>query len=109
MLQFIALQDTAAANNGGGGGMGLLMILAILVVFWLFMIRPQQKQQKELRKKQAALKKGDKVVLSSGIHGVVSAVDEKTLNVEIDKNVVITVEKSSVYPSADDATKATSR
>lgn len=44
------------------------LILMFLVVY-LFMIRPQMKRSKNEKKFAAELKKGDKVVTKSGLHG----------------------------------------
>ena len=44
------------------------LILMILVVY-LFMIRPQMKRSKQEKQFSAALKKGDRVVTKSGLHG----------------------------------------
>ncbi len=102
MLQFIPLQEAAPQ---GGGFSGIIMIVLLLVVFWLFMIRPQQKRQKEIRKFREALKKGDKVVTAGGIYGTIVEVREKTFVVDIANNVKITIDKGSVYPSAEEATQ----
>lgn len=105
MLQnFISLQ-TAAAPQGGGFS-GIFMILALLVIFWLFMIRPQQKRQKEIRKFRESLEKGSKVVSAGGIYGTVVEVKEKYFVIEITKGVNISVDKGSVYPSAEEASQS---
>ncbi len=53
-----------------GGGMGnLFLIPAMLLVFYFFMIRPQMQRQKKEKKFQAEIKKGTKVITTSGIHG----------------------------------------
>ena len=44
-------------------------LLLIFAVAYFFMIRPQVKRQKEEKKFIEALKKGDKVVTKSGLHG----------------------------------------
>ncbi len=46
-------------------------LLLMFVVVYLFMIRPQMKRQKQEKKFAAELKKGDKVVTKSGLHGKV--------------------------------------
>lgn len=102
MLNYILLQEAGAQ---GGGMSGIIMIVLLLVVFWLFMIRPQQKRQKEIRKFREALAKGDKVVTAGGILGKITKVDEKTFCVEIAPNVNITIDKGSVYPSAEKASQ----
>ncbi|MET2985028.1 preprotein translocase subunit YajC [Aureibaculum conchae] len=56
--------------QAGGGGMGnFILIPAMLLVIYLFMIRPQMRRQKNERKFQAEIKKGSKVITTSGIHG----------------------------------------
>ncbi len=53
-----------------GGGMGnLFLIPAMLLVFYLFMIRPQMKKQKNEKRFQSEIKKGTKIITTSGIHG----------------------------------------
>ena len=44
-----------------------LPFIAIFVLFYFMLIRPQMKQAKEHRSMLDSLKKGDEVVLSSGI------------------------------------------
>ena len=52
----------------GDIGQFLPMIL-IFAVAYFFMIRPQMKRQKDEKKFAQALKKGDKIVTKSGLHG----------------------------------------
>ena len=109
MLNFILLQAATAANGtaqqGGGWSFWVMMIL-IFVVFYFFMIRPQQKKQKELQKQRDALTKGSKVVTAGGIYGIVKEVQETTFLLEVAKDVVIKVDKGSVYVAAEDAQQA---
>ena len=89
-----------AAQNAQGGGMGmLLMMVAIFAIMWFFMIRPQQKRQKEIRNFQNALQEGYKVVTGGGIYGTVKRIDlaANTVELEIARGVVITVDKTSLY------------
>jgi preprotein translocase subunit YajC len=90
-----------AAPSGGADPTGqlvstLMMFGAMAVVMYLFIIRPQKKRQDEHQAMLNALKQGDKVVLSSGIHGSVSSIDDKTVLIQIADNVRIRVEKSAV-------------
>jgi len=92
------------AKPGGFGGMtGILMMVAIIAVFYFLIIRPQSKRQKEIQKQRNALKIGDKVVTSGGIHGRIKDMQDSAVILEIAENVKIKVEKNSVYPSAEDA------
>jgi preprotein translocase subunit YajC len=60
------------------------------------MIRPQKKRQDEQKKLVAALKTGDRVVTSAGIHGLISNVKEATVMLKVADNVKIEIEKSAV-------------
>lgn len=58
------------------------LILMILVVY-LFMIRPQMKRSKQEKQFSSELKKGDKVVTKSGLHGkVLDLYDDGTCVIE---------------------------
>ena len=80
----------------------LILMILIFVVMHFFMIRPQQKKQKEVVKWRESLKKGDKIVTVGGIYGTVAEVKDTFLIVEIDANVRIRVDKSSVVKDITD-------
>ncbi|MDR2825075.1 MAG: preprotein translocase subunit YajC [Prevotellaceae bacterium] len=103
-----AAQGAKPESGGMFGGMqGILMMVAIIAVFYFLIIRPQSKRQKAIQKQRESLKVGDKVVTSGGIHGRIKEMQEGAVIVEISENVKIKVEKTSVYPSAEDAAAAT--
>ena len=84
-------------------GMGVFVMMgAILIIFWLFMVRPQQKKQKKIRNFQNSLQEGSKVVTGGGIYGTIKRVDiqANTVDVEIARGVVITVNKGYVFEDA---------
>lgn len=54
----------------------LLPFILLFVVMYFFMIRPQMKRQKAERSFQDSIKKGSKVVTTSGIHGKISEINE---------------------------------
>ena len=90
----------AAQAAGQGSGMSmLLMMVAIFAIMWFFMIRPQQKKQKEIQKFQNELTEGTPVVTGGGIYGTVKSIDltKNTVEVKIARDVVITVDKGSVF------------
>ena len=100
MVLSILLQETAAKPGGlfGGGSSGMiLMMVALFAIMWLFMIRPQQKRQKEIEKQRAAMKTGDKVVTSGGIHGKLKEINDHDYVVEIADGVKIKIDKASVF------------
>jgi preprotein translocase subunit YajC len=61
----------------------LLPMAAIFLIFYFLLIRPQQKQQKDHRAMLESIEKGDRVVSSGGLHGVVTGTTEDVLTLEI--------------------------
>ena len=52
-------------------------MLLILLVFYFFIIAPQVKRSKKEKQFAAALKKGDRVITKSGMHGKIAALNDK--------------------------------
>ncbi|MCL4140504.1 UNVERIFIED_CONTAM: hypothetical protein GTU68_017985 [Idotea baltica] len=61
---------------GEGIGQFLPFILMFVVVYF-FMIAPQMKRAKKEKKFAAELKRGDKVITKSGLHGKISDLNDK--------------------------------
>jgi len=60
------------------------------------MIRPQMKRQKEHKAMLEKITKGDEVLTSGGIAGVVTDIGDNFITVEVADNVRIRVQKGSV-------------
>ncbi len=88
-------QVAAAAPAGGGFGMLLMPIILIAIMYFL-MIRPQMKRAKEHRAMVDKLSKGDEVITSGGIAGLIVDVGDNFVTVEIADNVRIRVQKGAV-------------
>ena len=73
-----------------------LPMLLIIVVFYFFMIRPQMKKANDHKKFVEELKKGDKVITTSGIHGKIVEMNDSTFLIEVESGTKIRFEKSSV-------------
>ena len=76
--------------------MQFIPLIIIMVIFYFLLIRPQQKQMKERKLMIDALKSGDKVLTNGGLVGVVTGLNGEDLEVEIAKNVKVTVVRSAV-------------
>lgn len=90
----------AMAPQGGDGGGNMMstiiMFGAIFVIFYFMIIRPQQKKAKNRTRLLSNLEKGDKVVTSGGIHGIIAGLDEKTLLLQVSDNLKIKVDRSAI-------------
>ena len=98
---------TAAATPEAASPWFFLQIVALGLVFYFLIIRPPQKRAKEQAALIDSVKTGDKVVMSGGIHGIVSNVKETTVIVKVADNVKIEFSKaaiaSTVKPTSEQA------
>ncbi len=69
---------------------------AFIALMYFLLIRPQQVQQKKRREMLANVKKGDNVILFSGIMGIVKDMKDNILIVEVAPQVVLKVVKEGV-------------
>lgn len=76
--------------------MNFLFIGGMLAVMYFFFIRPQSQKVKKEKEFVDALKKGDKVVTTAGIHGTVDRVEDDAIILEIAKDVKIKVAKAGI-------------
>ena len=85
---------------GAGGPQDMLMqfapIALLLVLFYFLLIRPQQKRAKEHKAMLDSVKRGDTVVLSSGMIGKVVRVEEAEVGLDIAQGVTVKVVKSMI-------------
>ena len=96
-------QTTAPASSGGLGDLlsptgfaQFLPLVLIIVMFYFLLIRPQQKRAKDHQNMIKQLKRGDVVVLSSGVIAKVTKVEDVELGVEIAPGVNVKVVRSMV-------------
>ena len=98
---FTTLAEATPAVPGGAAAGGnstyfILQLVALGVVFYFLLIRPQQKQAKEKAALIAAVKTGDKVIMTSGMHGIVANVKETTILVKVADNVKLEFDKAAI-------------
>ena len=99
-----AFAQTAAGAGSSGNPFDLLlssgspvpMFLMMGVLFYFLLWRPQQKRLKDHKNMVAALKRGDTVVLNSGVIGKVSRVDETEVSLDIAQGVTIKVVRTMI-------------
>jgi preprotein translocase subunit YajC len=71
-------------------------LVLIFVIFYFFIIRPQSKKYKDHQAMVSNLKIGNKVVTTGGIIGKIKDIKDDTIELEIAKDTLITLVKSSV-------------
>ena len=93
-------QTTTAAGAASGGPAAALIqflpIIGLIVLFYFLMIRPQQRRVKQHQQMVQAVKRGDTVVLNSGVIGKVTKVEDAEVALEIAQGVNVKVVKSMI-------------
>jgi len=94
-------------NGGGSQGVAVqvLFFAAIFAIFYFLLIRPQQKQKRDIEVMRGSVKKGDRVVTTSGIHGTVVGLNDQTMTLKVADQVRLDFDRSAlgriVTPSGD--------
>ena len=95
-------QFVLGAGMDTWANMGIL--IPLFLIMYLLLIRPQQKRQKEHTKLLNELKKGDRIVTSSGIFGTIFAIydDKNKVVLKIADDVKVELLKSSIATKVTD-------
>ena len=81
----------------GQGIAQFIPLILIFIIFYFFLIRPQQKRVKDHKVMVESLKRGDEVITSGGIIGVVEHVmEDDRIEVTISENTKVQVIRSTI-------------
>ncbi|MCD6305888.1 MAG: preprotein translocase subunit YajC [Deltaproteobacteria bacterium] len=99
-MDFLAYAMGTGGQGGTGGegsGFGAFIPLILMfAIFYFLLIRPQQKKAKAHKQLLASIKKGDRVVSSGGLHGVVTGLTDDVVTMEIAPKVRVKVSRGSI-------------
>lgn len=90
------LYGQTSGQTQGNPLFSLLPLVLIFVVFYFLLILPQQKRQKQHQQLLNSLKKGDRVITSSGIYGTIANIKENIINLVIADGVKVDIERSHI-------------
>lgn len=90
----VATTTVPVAPQGSSWGM-ILYLCAVFAIIYFFMVRPNKKRMAEYQKMLDSLQVGNRVI-AAGIYGEIKKINEKTIEVEIAKGVVVEVAKNAV-------------
>jgi preprotein translocase subunit YajC len=91
-----AMGTGGSGSSEGAGFISFVPLLLMFAIFYFLLIRPQQKKAKQHRELLGALKKGDKVINSGGLHGTVTGLTDDVVTMEIAPKVRVKVSRGSV-------------
>jgi len=103
LIPNVYAMSPAPGGSNDSGMIQMVMFGAVFLIFFMLVIRPQSKKAKKHKELVAELKKGDRVITSSGIYGIVNKVfDEKEfLLLEIADKTVVKINKDNISTVAD--------
>jgi preprotein translocase subunit YajC len=75
---------------------GFLFLIIILGAFWALIVMPRRRKQRAHVSMQESLEVGDEVITAGGLHGHVQSFGDDTVELEISKGVVVTLDRRAV-------------
>ena len=81
--------------------MNPIVLVALFLLLYMFMIKPQQKRQRDARALLSQTSVGDRVLLTSGIYGVVLDANGDVLKVGLSPDVHLFVARAAVSRRVD--------
>lgn len=96
MTDFFISSAWAQAGESGSGLIGILPMILIFVVFYFLLIRPQQKRAKQHREMISSLEVGDEIVTNGGALGIVRAIEDDFLTVQVASEVELKIQRSAI-------------
>ncbi|GBG55086.1 preprotein translocase subunit YajC [Sporomusaceae bacterium FL31] len=77
-------------------------IIFMGVVFYFLLYRPQKKEQQRRANMLSSLKKGDRIITAGGIHGQITAINDKIVTIKVADKVEINISRSAVTTNESD-------
>ena len=96
ILGIILMAPAQGGEQGSSAISTVIMFGSIILIFYFMIYRPQRKRQKDREALISKMDKGDKVILSGGLHGTISSIEDTTILVQVSDNTKLRFEKSSV-------------
>lgn len=90
----VASQTAQVVPQAGLWEMVVYCLLVFAIIYFLI-VRPNKKRMAEYQKMIDSLKVGNRI-MAAGIYGTIKKINEKTLEVEVAKGVVVEVSKNAV-------------
>jgi preprotein translocase subunit YajC len=108
-MNFLFAQGQPSGTAQSNPLVTLLPLLLMIVVFYFLLIMPQQRKQKQHQKLLESIKKGDRVMTTSGIYGTVNNVKDHIVNIVIADGVKVDFDKAHILnklnPAVENGTR----
>src|SRR3954449_4969612 len=85
-----------AAANGSSPWLQLVPFVAVLGIFYFIILLPMKRKQQKVQAFLDALKVGDRVITTGGIHGQVTKLGGEVIQIQIADKVRIEVSRAAI-------------
>jgi preprotein translocase subunit YajC len=108
LLQAADATQTTPPTGGEASGspldsvMGFMPVILIFGIMYFVLIGPERKQRKKRETMLKALKKGDKVVTSGGMHGTIATITDTLVTLQVDEGVRLKFSRAAISDVVSD-------
>ncbi len=92
----LVLAMAAPADTGVSPWVQFLPFILVLAIFYFVIMLPMKRRQKKVQQFVDGLKVNDRVITTSGIYGVITKINERSVQLQIADKVRIEVSKAAI-------------
>ena len=96
LFPFVVAMSQPPGQSSQSVLVSLLPFVLMIGIFYVLVLMPMRKRQKKIQDFQSGLKVGDKIIMTSGIYGQVTKIEDKTIQVQIADKVRVDIARASV-------------
>ena len=85
-----------ATRDGVNPLLNLLPFAMVLAIFYFVILMPMKKRQKKVAEFLGALKVGDRIVTSGGLYGLITKLNDQSVQLQIAQNVRVEVARHAI-------------
>ncbi len=93
---FAMVLAMGAVPEGGSPWLQLVPFVLVLAIFYFIILLPMKRKQQKVTEFLEALKVGDRVITTGGIHGQITRLGEQSVQIQIADKVRIEVSKAAI-------------
>ncbi|MEM7310555.1 MAG: preprotein translocase subunit YajC [Planctomycetota bacterium] len=92
----VALQDGEEAAPPEGGNQFWVLLIALFAVFYFVMILPERKSRRQREEMLGGMKKGDKVMTSSGMYATIAMLSDDVVTLQVADGVRVRFSRAAI-------------
>ena len=100
LLALLPLLEETTTDDPGQRSF-LIPMVAIAAIFYFLMVLPEKKNRKKREELMSGLKKGDKVMMKSGLYGTIVQVNDERVRLQIADGVRVEFAREAIQGPAD--------